>query len=237
LSQASKLFDRILFRKRLLILCASLCVYIFVLGSGAAQAEEDNFVSFGLAGGATVAPNAELESNPPSGDADFDGGYSIKASLGFLLARKFQLEAEYLYTFNRIDSIINPPTVTDLVASDRVTHNLMLSATYRVEVPPQGDTYWQRRGYYVYFGGGVGISWQDYTVETLASQTDSSLAWQVLIGFEKMHTSPYLFSAYPSPFIQYRFLHINEGNFGAFKADASLHLIEFGFRFYGGFGG
>jgi len=218
------------------ILCALLCIYILILGGGTARAEGGSFLSFGLAGGSVIAPNAELESSPPSGDASFAGGYSLKASLGLLLAKKFQLEVEYLYTFNRIGSIINPPTVTELVASDRVTHNLMLTATYRMEVPPLGDTNWERRGYYVYFGGGVGVSSQDYTVETLASETDSSLAWQILIGFEKMNTSPYLFAAYPSPFLQYRFLHITEGDFGAFKADASLHLIEFGFRFYGGFG-
>jgi hypothetical protein len=207
-----------------------------MLSGGTARAEGNHFLNFGLAGGATIAPNAELESSPPAGDADFDGGYSIKASLGILLARKIQLEGEYLYTYNRIDSIINPPTVTDLVDSDRVTHSLMLNATYRIEVPPQGDTFWQRRDYYVYFGGGVGVSWQDYTLETLAIETDSSLAWQVMIGFEKMYPSSNLFAAYPSPFLQYRFLRITEGNFGAFKTDASLHFIEFGFRFYGGFG-
>jgi opacity protein-like surface antigen len=87
-----------------------------------------------------------------------------------------------------------------------------------------------------YFGGGVGVSWQDYTVETLASESDSSLAWQILIGFEKMNPSPSLFVAFPSPFLQYRFLRITEGDFGAFKTGATLHLIEFGFRFYGGFG-
>ena len=86
------------------------------------------------------------------------------------------------------------------------------------------------------FGGGVGISRQDYTVETLGSGSDSSPSWQVLVGFEKMHTSPYLFAAFPSPFVQYRFLRITEGDFGVFKADASLHLFEFGFRFYEGFG-
>ena len=224
------------FHRHSIILCALLCIYILILGGGTARAEGGNFVSFGVAGGLAIAPNAELESSPPSGDADFAGGYSIKASLGFVLAQKFQLETEYLYTFNRIDSIINPPTVTELENSDRVTHNLMLTATYRMEVPPLGDTYWERRGYYVYFGGGVGVSWQDYTVETLDSAADSSLSWQILIGFEKMNPSPYLFAALPSPFLQYRFLQITEGDFGAFKADASLHLIEFGFRFYGGFG-
>jgi len=207
-----------------------------ILAGGTARAEEGDFLSFGLAGGSVIAPNAVLESSPPSGEVNFNSGYSFKTSLGLLLAQKFQLEAEYLYTFNNIDSIVNPPTVTELVASDRVTHSLMLNATYRVEVPPQGDTFWVRRGYYVYFGGGVGVSWQDYTVETLASDVDSSLAWQVLVGFEKMHSSPHLFTAYPSPFLQYRFLYITEGDFGAFKTDASLHLIEFGFRFYGGFG-
>ncbi len=217
-------------------LCALLCIYMMILGSGTAQAEGENFMSFGMAGGMVFAPNAELESIPPAGDADFEGGYSFKTSLGVLLAQKFQLEAEYLYTFNSIDGIINPPTTTELVNSDRVTHNLMLSATYRVEVPPQGDTLWVRRGYYVYFGGGVGVSWQDYTLETLASKSASSLAWQVLIGFEKMNSSPYLFAAFPSPFLQYRYLNITEGDFGTFKTDASLHLIEFGFRFYGGFG-
>jgi len=235
-NQISKLLNRVLFHKRLFILCALLCIYTLILAGGTARAEGSNFLSFGLAGGAVIAPNAELESSPPSGDANFGGGYSFKASLGFLLAKTFQLEAEYLYTFNDIDSIINPPTVTELIASDRVTHSLMLTATYRVEVPPLGDTYWERRGYYVYFGGGAGISRQDYTVETLASETDSSLAWQILIGFEKMNASPHVFAAFPSPFLQYRFLHITEGDFGAFKTDATLHLIEFGFRFYGGFG-
>ena len=208
-----------------------------MLGGGTAQAEESShFLNFGLAGGAAIASNSELESSPSIGEADFDGGYSIKASLGLLLARKFQLEGEYLFTYNRVGSIVNPPTVTDLVDSNRATHNLMLNAIYRVEVPPSGDTFWARRGYYFYFGGGAGVSWQDYTFETLGSETDSSLAWQVMVGFEKTNLSPYLFSAFPSPFLQYRFLHITEGNFGAFKADASLHLIEFGFRFYGGFG-
>ena len=221
--------------RRSSILCALLgCL---MLAGGTARAEEgSHFLNFGLAGGAAIAPNSELESSPPVGDADFDGGYSIKASLGLLLARKLQLEGEYLFTYNRVGSIVNPPTVTDLVDSNRATHNLMLNATYRIEVPPSGDTFWERRGYYVYFGGGAGVSWQDYTFETLGSETDSSLAWQVMVGFEKMNLSPYLFSAFPSPFLQYRYLHITEGNFGAFKADASLHLIEFGFRFYGGFG-
>lgn len=222
--------------KRSSLFCAFLCLYVFTLASGTAQAGKGDFLSFGLAGGSVIAPSTELESSPPSGDADFDSGHSIKASLGLLLAQGFQLEAEYLYTFNNMNSIINPPTVTELVASDRVTHSLMLNATYRVEVPGHGDTFWVNRGYYVYFGGGVGVSLQDYTVEALANEKDSSLAWQVLIGFEKMHSSPYLFTAFPSPFLQYRFLRITEGDFGAFKADASLHLIEFGFRFYGGFG-
>jgi hypothetical protein len=222
------------FHKRSFILGVLLC--IFLLNGGTARAEGNHYLNFGLAGGLTIAPNAELESNPPAGEADFDGGYSIKASLGILLAKKFQLEGEYLFTYNRIDSIINPPTITDLVDSDRATHNLMLNATYRFEVPPQGDTFWLRRDYYVYFGGGVGISWQDYTVETLVSDSDSSLAWQVMVGFEKMLPSSNLFSAYPSPFIQYRYLNILEGDFGAFRSDASLHFVEFGFRFYGGFG-
>jgi hypothetical protein len=238
LSQEGFLRSTAAFNKSSSIFFVLLCFHILILTGGTARAEEGNFLSFSLAGGATVAPNSELESNPPSGDADFDGGYSIKTSLGLLLAKKLQLEAEYLYTFNDIDSIINPPTMTELVASDRITHNLMLNATYRVEVPPSGDTFWVRRGYYVYFGGGVGVSWQDYTVETLlASEADSSLSWQIMVGFEKMHSSSSLFTALPSPFLQYRFLHITEGNFGAFKADASLHLIEFGFRFYGGLGG
>jgi hypothetical protein len=201
-----------------------------------AQAESDNFLSFGLAGGSVIAPDAELESNPPSGKVNFDSGYSLNASLGLLLAKKFKVEVEYLYTSNRIDLIVNPPTVTELIASDRITHNLMLNATYRMEVPPHGDTRWLRRGYYVYFGGGVGVSLQDYTVETIASEEDSSLSWQILIGFEKMNSSSYWLAAFPSPFLQYRFLHITEGDFGAFSTDASLHLIEFGFRFYGGFG-
>lgn len=224
------------FHRHSSILCALFCFYLLMFAGGTAQAEQGNYLSFGLAGGSVIAPSAELESSPPSGDADFDSGYSFKASLGILLAQKFQLEAEYLYTFNNISSIINPPTVTELVASDRVTHSLMLNATYRVEVPPHGDTFWVRRGYYVYFGGGIGISQQDYTVETIDSESDSSIAWQILVGFEKMHTSSSMFAAFPSPFLQYRFLHITEGDFGAFKADASLHLIEFGFRFYGGLG-
>ena len=222
--------------KFVLRICASLYFYILLLGGGTAQAEGSYFLNIGLAGGGTIAPNAELKSSLPAGDADFDGGYSIKASLGLLLANQLQLEGEYLFTHNRIDSVINPPTVTDLLDSDRSTHSLMLNATYRIEVPPQGDEFWTRRGYYVYFGGGAGVSWQDYTLETLVSQTDSSLAWQVMVGFEKMNPSSSLFAAYPSPFVQYWFLRITEGNFGAFKTDASLHLIEFGFRFYGGFG-
>ena len=236
MSESPEFLSRATFRKRSSIFCALLCFYILVLGSGTAQAEGGSFLSFGMAGGSVIAPNAELESSPPSGDANFDSGYSFKASLGLLLAEKFQLEAEYLYTFNVINSLDNPPTVTELVASDRVTHSLMLNAIYRVEVPPHGDTFWVRRGYYVYFGGGVGVSQQDYTVEGLAREADSSPAWQILVGFEKMHPSTYLFTAFPSPFLQYRFLHITEGDFGAFKTDASLHLIEFGFRFYGGFG-
>lgn len=232
----SKFFNIATFRKNALCSCVVLGFYILMLSGGTAQAEGNHFLSFGLAGGGSIAPSSELESSPAVGDADFDGGYSIKASLGFLLARQFQLEGEYLFTHNRIGSLFNPPTVTNLVDSDRETHNLMLSATYRIEVPPLGDTYWARRGYYVYFGGGAGVSWQDYTLETLASQTGSSLAWQVLVGFEKMNPSSNLFSAFPSPFLQYRFLKITEGDLGAFKTDASLHLIEFGFRFYGGFG-
>jgi len=224
------------FHRRSLIPCALYCFYILMLGVGTVQAEGDNFLSLGLAGGSVIAPNEELESSPPSGDARFNSGYSFKASLGLLLAKKFQLEAEYLYTFNEISSIVNPPTVTELVASDRSTHSLMLNAVYRVEVPPQGDTFWTRRGYYIYLGGGVGVSWQDYTVETLVIGKDSSPSWQILVGFEKMHTSRYLFAAFPSPFVQYRFLRITEGDFGAFKTDASLHLFEFGFRFYEGFG-
>lgn len=234
MSESPEFLSRPTFRKPSLILCFFLCLLMFA--GGTAQAEQSNFLSFGLAGGSVIAPSTELESSPALGDADFDSGYSFKASLGLLLAQKIQLEAEYLYTFNDINAIINPPTVTELVASDRVTHSLMLNATYRVEVPPHGDTFWMRRGYYVYFGGGVGVSRQDYTVETLASKSDSSLAWQLMVGFEKMHTSPSLFTAFPSPFLQYRFLNITEGDFGAFKTDASLHLIEFGFRFYGGLG-
>ncbi len=222
--------------RRLSILGAFFCMVVFWAGGEAAQAEGNLYLNFGLAGGVTVAPDADLKSTPPLGDADFDGGYSIKASLGLLLAKRLQLEGEYLFTYNRIDSIINPPTITDLSDSDRSTHNLMLNAIYRMEVPPHGDTFWTRRDYFVYFGGGAGISWQDYTLQALSSETDSSLAWQVMVGFEKMNPSPYIFSAFPSPFLQYRFLHITEGNFGAFKTDASLHLIEFGFRFYGGFG-
>ena len=209
---------------------------MLMLGGATARAEGNHFLNFGLAGGAAIAPSSELKSSPPVGDADFDGGYSIKASLGILLAGKLQLEGEYLFTYNRIGSIINPPTVTDLEDSSRATHNLMLNAIYRIEVPPSGDTYWAQRGYFIYFGGGAGGSWQNYSLSSLASETASSPAWQVMVGFEKMNPSPYLFSAYPSPFLQYRFLQITEGNFGAFKTDASLHLIEFGFRFYGGFG-
>jgi len=220
--------------KRLSILSA--LFFILMLGGGTAQAEGDLFLNFGLAGGGTIAPNAELESSPPTGEVDLDGGYSIKASLGILLAEKLQLEGEYIYTYNRVSSIFNSPTVTDQIDSSRGTHNLMLNAIYRVEVPPLGDTYWAQRGYFIYFGGGAGVSWQNYTLSSLASETASSPAWQVMVGFEKMNPSPYLFSADPSPFLQYRFLQITEGNFGGFKADASLHLIEFGFRFYGGFG-
>jgi len=105
------------FQKHLYVLVALLS--ILILSSGSVRAEGNHFLNFGLAGGATIAPNSELESSPPAGDADFDGGYSIKAALGLLLSRKFQLEAEYLYTYNRVDSIINPPTITDLVDSDR----------------------------------------------------------------------------------------------------------------------
>lgn len=224
------------FHRRSSILCFFLCLFIFILADATAQAEQSDFLSFGMAGGSVIAPDAELESNPPSGEADFNSGYSFKASLGILLAQKFQLEAEYLYTFNIINSIKNPPIVTELVASDRSTHSLMLNAIYRVEVPPHGDTFWVRRGFYFYFGGGVGISLQDYSIENIDSESDSSIAWQVLVGFEKMNSSTYLFTAFPSPFLQYRYLHITEGNFGAFKTDASLHIIEFGFRFYGGLG-
>ena len=236
MSESPEFLSRTTFHKRSSILYALLCFYFLVFGAEIARAGSDNFLSFGLAGGSVIAPNTELESSPALGDADFDSGYSFKASLGILLAQKIQLEAEYLYTFNDINAIINPPTVTELVASDRVTHSLMLNATYRIEVPPHGDTFWMRRGYYVYFGGGVGVSRQDYTVETLASESDSSLAWQLMVGFEKMHTSPSMFTAFPSPFLQYRFMNITEGDFGAFKTDATLHLIEFGFRFYGGLG-
>lgn len=221
--------------RRSSILCALLCMLVLIFCSATVQAEGGNFVSFGLAGGSVVSPNAELESSPPSGDASFATGYSLEASLGLLLAKKFHLEIEFLHTFNNIDSLNNPPTVTELVASDRITNSLMLNVTYRTEVPAHGDTHWIRRGYYVYFGGGVGMSRQDYTVETLDSDGDSSLSWQILVGFEKMNSTSYLLAAFPSPFLQYRFLHITEGDFGAFKTDASLHIIEFGFRFYGGF--
>ena len=221
------------FPKQLLLVGAFLFFQVLIFGADTVRAQTDNFLSIGLAGGWTVAPDAELKSNPSFGDADFAPGYSLKASLGLTLAQKFQLEVEYLYTFNRIDSIINPPMVTPLSVSDRVTNSLMLNATYRMETPPLGDVNWKQRGFFLYFGGGVGLAWQDYTVETMATGTDSSLAWQILLGFEKMNPSQYLFAAFPSPFLQYRFLHINEGDFGAFEADASLHLIEFGFRFYG----
>lgn|GEM_PF-2621978 len=222
------------FRTRPLIVFVLLCLWTLGFWEGAARAESDNFFSFGLAAGGVIAPGADLESSPPLGEVHFDPGYSIKTSLGFLLARKFHLEAEYLYTFNRIDSLVNPPTVTPLLVSDRLTHSVMLNATYRMETPPLGDVNWVRRGFYFYIGGGAGISWQDYTVETVASVTDSSLAWQVFIGFEKMNPSEHLFASFPSPFLQYRFLHIMEGDFGAFRSDASIHIIEFGFRFYGG---
>ena len=222
------------FRTRPLIFCVLLCLLILCFWEGAARAESDNFFSFGLAGGGVTASGADLQSSPALGEVQFDPGYAIKTSLGFLLARKFHLEAEYLYTSNRIDSLVNPPTVTPLLASDRLTHSVMFNATYRREIPPMGDRYWVRRGFYFYIGGGAGISWQDYTVETVASVTDSSLAWQVFVGFERMNPSEHLFASFPSPFLQYRFLHITEGDFGAFQSDASMHIIEFGFRFYGG---
>ena len=206
----------------------------FLLSNGDARAEGDHLWSFGIAGGWAIAPGAELESNPSVGEAHFDPGYSIKAGLGLMLARTFHLEAEYLFTFHSIDTLVNPPVVTSLVASDRMTHNVMLNATYRWEVPPAGDVYWVRRGYYVYVGGGAGVSWQDYTVETVAVGTDSSLAWQLMIGFEKMNLSGDGYGNFPSPFVQYRFLRIEEGDFGAFQADAFVHALEFGFRFYGG---
>lgn len=75
--------------------------YILILSGGTAQAEGNHFLSFGLAGGGSIAPRSELGSSPAVGDADFDGGYSIKASLGFLLAKQLQLEGEYLFTHNR----------------------------------------------------------------------------------------------------------------------------------------
>ena len=62
-----------------------------MLAGGTAQAEQSDYLSFGLAGGSVISPSAELESSPPSGDADFDSGYSFKASLGILLAQKFQM--------------------------------------------------------------------------------------------------------------------------------------------------
>ena len=180
-----KFLNFVSFLKNALLGCVVLGFCFLILSGGTAQAEGNHFLSFGLAGGGSIAPSSELESSPAVGDADFDGGYSIKAALGFLLAKQLQLEGEYLFTHNRIGSLVNPLTVTNLVDSDRETHNLMLSATYRIEVPPLGDTYWTRRGYYIYFGGGAGISWQDYTLETLASQTGSSLAWQVLVGLRR----------------------------------------------------
>lgn len=223
-------------RKRSSIFWVLLCIFVLLPGGRTAQAEEGNFVSLGLAGGMVIAPNAELKSSPPLGEADFKTGYSFKAALGLVLVRKFQFEAEYLYTSNDIQSINNPPNFTPLFKSDRVTQSLMFNTTYRMEIPPLGDTDWKRHGYFLYFGGGAGISSQDYTVETLASAKDSSLAWQIMIGFEKMNPSHYFFASSPSPFLQYRFLRITEGDFGAFKTDASLHLIEFGFRFYGALG-
>lgn len=210
-----------------------LCIPVWIFSCGTARAEPENFVSFGIAGGFVLAPDANLEASPAAGDANFDPGYSFRTSFGVILAKHFQLDAEYLFTYNNIDSIINPPVVTLLSVSDRVTHNLMLNAIYRLEVPPMRNVFWAQRDFYFYFGGGAGISWQDYTVETLSSGTDSSLSWQIILGFEKMNPSRYLFSAFPSPFLQYRFIHINEGDFGAFKADASINLIELGFRFYG----
>jgi hypothetical protein len=236
LSQEGFLVSPATFHRRTSILYFFLYCFVLILADGTAQAEQSDFLSFGLAGGSVIAPNAELESTPSLGDADFNSGYSFKASLGIILAQKFQLEAEYLYTSNIINSIINPPTVTDLVDSDRTTHSLMLNAIYRMEVPPHGDTFWVRRGFYFYFGGGVGISRQNYSIENINSESDASIAGQILVGFEKMYPSAYLFTAFPSPFLQYRFLHITEGDFGAFKTDASLHIIEFGFRFYGGLG-
>jgi len=222
------------FRTGPLIFCVLVCLWTLGFWEGAARAESGNFFSFALAGGGVIAPGADLESSPSLGEVRFDPGYSIKTSFGFLLARKFHLEAEYLYTSNRIDALVNPPTVMPLVASDRLTHSLMLNATYRMETPPLGDVYWERRGFYFYVGGGVGMAWQDYTVETVATVTDSSLAWQVFIGFEKMNSSDPILVSFPSPFLQYRFLHIAEGDFGTFQSDASMHIIEFGFRFYGG---
>ena len=216
--------------------CALLYFCVLMVVGRPAHADPDDFFSFGMAGGSVLATTKELESNPPLGEADFNGGYSFKASLAILLAQKIQLEAEYLYTFNIINSLTNPPTVTELTDSDLSTHSLMLNATYRIEVPSHRDTLWTRRGYFFYFGGGIGVSQQDYSVENIESESDSSIAWQVLVGFEKMNSSAYLFSALPSPFLQYRFLHLTEGDFGAFKTDASLHIVEFGFRFYGGFG-
>ncbi len=172
------------FRTRFLILGVLLCLWVLGFWEGAARAESGNFFSFALAGGGAIAPGADLESSPPLGEVRFDPGYSFKTSFGFLLARKFHLEAEYLYTYNRIDARVNPPTVTPLVASDRLTYSVMLNATYRMETPPLGDVYWERRGCYFYVGGGAGMAWQDYTVETVATVTDYSLAWQVFIGFE-----------------------------------------------------
>jgi len=155
----SKFFNFASLCKNALCGCVVLGFYILILSGGTAQAEGNHFLSFGLAGGGSIAPSSELESSPAVGGADFDGGYSIKASLGFLLEKQLQLEGEYLFTHNRICSLVNPPIVTNLVDSDRETHNLILSATYLIEVPLLGDTYWTRRGYYVYFGGGAGISW------------------------------------------------------------------------------
>ncbi len=199
-------------------------------------AESPSFVSFGLAAGAAGAPDVELKSNPSQGEVDLNTGYSLRASLGFLFNENLGLEGEYLYTSHGIPAVINPPVTTTLFFSDRIVQSVMVSALYRIETPPSGDVDFKKRGYYTYLGGGVGISWQDYTIESLANGQDSSLSWQVLIGFEKMFPARYLFAALPSPFLQYRFLRINEGDFGAFKADASIHIIEFGFRFYGAVG-
>jgi len=226
-----KNFRGLLCRSSVIALCAGF--FILFLVSGSAGAEESDFVSFGIAGGWAGSHHADLKATPPLGEALFNSGYAGKAALGIVWNRTFHFELEYLYTAHNIDSINNPPVVTELTVSDRVTHSLILNAMFRKEVPPLGDEHWQRRGFFLYFGAGAGFSHQDYTLETVAAGSDITLSAQAMIGFEKMNPSSFLFSALPSPFLQYRFIHMTEADFGAFQADASMHILEFGFRFYG----